>query len=194
MSISFEDYLTLASRTEKMLDPSPGSSTHPRMVHHSMGFATEMGELIDALKKHYIYGKPLDEVNVMEEIGDALWYVAGMANHAGLSPRDLQAQAVLPPVFASGFWAADVAMLVRASGHLQSAMAHYDIAPTPHTVAQCLSLLGAVMRRWAPNYTINQAMGVNIAKLQKRYPAGYSNDDALLRKLDAERAILEQKG
>ena len=28
------------------------------------------------VKKHLIYGKALDEVNVLEEGGDILWYVA----------------------------------------------------------------------------------------------------------------------
>jgi NTP pyrophosphatase (non-canonical NTP hydrolase) len=46
------------------------------LLHAGMGMTTEAGEFMDALKKHLIYGKPLDIVNLKEEIGDYLWYAA----------------------------------------------------------------------------------------------------------------------
>jgi NTP pyrophosphatase (non-canonical NTP hydrolase) len=46
------------------------------LLHASMGLVTEAGEFQDMLKKHVFYGKPLDEVNLKEEIGDVLWYCA----------------------------------------------------------------------------------------------------------------------
>ncbi len=50
---------------------------HPaRMVHASIGLSTESAELLDAVKKMLFYGKPLDTVNVLEEIGDICWYLA----------------------------------------------------------------------------------------------------------------------
>ncbi len=47
-----------------------------RLFHYFVGIGTESGELLDALKKAIIYGKTLDKVNLKEEIGDVLWYVA----------------------------------------------------------------------------------------------------------------------
>lgn len=56
------------------------SPEHNRMVgqliHAFLGLASEVGELADMLKKHIIYGKTLDEVNVLEEVGDLAWYQA----------------------------------------------------------------------------------------------------------------------
>lgn len=46
------------------------------LLHAGIGLATEGGEFLDALKKHIFYGKPLDTVNLAEELGDILWYVA----------------------------------------------------------------------------------------------------------------------
>lgn len=43
-------------------------------LHALMGICTEAGEMMDQLKKHLIYGKPLDTVNLMEEGGDLHWY------------------------------------------------------------------------------------------------------------------------
>ena len=47
-----------------------------RLLHAAMGLCTEAGEFMDMLKKHILYGKPLDEVNLNEELGDKLWYTA----------------------------------------------------------------------------------------------------------------------
>jgi NTP pyrophosphatase (non-canonical NTP hydrolase) len=53
---------------------------HDRMIaqllHAYLGLSSEVGELADALKKHIIYGKALDEINVFEELGDVEWYIA----------------------------------------------------------------------------------------------------------------------
>lgn len=45
-----------------------------RLLHAAMGMATEAGEFLDALKKHIFYGKPLDDTNLIEELGDMFWY------------------------------------------------------------------------------------------------------------------------
>lgn len=46
--------------------------------HMALGVAGEAGELVDAIKRHTIYGKPLDIDNVVEEIGDILFYMQGI--------------------------------------------------------------------------------------------------------------------
>lgn len=53
-----------------------------------MGVATEGGEILDALKKHLFYGKPLDEVNLVEEVGDTLYYLAIVCDELGVSFTD----------------------------------------------------------------------------------------------------------
>lgn len=47
-----------------------------RVLHAAVGCVTESGEMLDALKKSIFYGKPLDVVNVKEEAGDILYYLA----------------------------------------------------------------------------------------------------------------------
>lgn len=46
-----------------------------RLVHVVLGLITEIGETADPLKKHLFYGKPLDEKNIAEELGDLSWYL-----------------------------------------------------------------------------------------------------------------------
>ena len=46
------------------------------LLHAAIGMQTEAAEFSDMLKKHIFYGKPLDKVNLKEELGDQLWYIA----------------------------------------------------------------------------------------------------------------------
>jgi NTP pyrophosphatase (non-canonical NTP hydrolase) len=45
------------------------------LLHAAVGIAGEAGELLDAIKKHVIYDKPLDMLNVIEELGDLEFYM-----------------------------------------------------------------------------------------------------------------------
>ena len=56
------------------------------LMHMAIGISGEAGELLDAVKKHVIYGKPLDWENVIEELGDLEFYLAGIRNTLSL-PR-----------------------------------------------------------------------------------------------------------
>ena len=71
-----EDYSTLALRTEPNSDPKSD------MIHASLGIGGESGEILDIVKKHAFYGKPLDRMKLLEEIGDLLWYVNLLINDA----------------------------------------------------------------------------------------------------------------
>lgn len=54
-----------------------------RLIHYAIGLATETAEIQDILKKRLAYGKPLDLVNLKEELGDLMWYVARICSHQG---------------------------------------------------------------------------------------------------------------
>ena len=70
------DFVRLVDR----LTGEPMSAEHnmmvARLIHGVLGLASEVGEIADALKKLIIYGKALDQINVMEEVGDLTWYEA----------------------------------------------------------------------------------------------------------------------
>lgn len=59
-----------------------------RLLHGAMGLTTETGELMDALKKHLMYGKDIDFINIQEECGDLFWYVALIADAVGFTFED----------------------------------------------------------------------------------------------------------
>lgn len=45
-----------------------------------MGLSGETGEVVDHVKKHLYQGHALDRQKVIEEAGDALWYLANLLN------------------------------------------------------------------------------------------------------------------
>jgi NTP pyrophosphatase (non-canonical NTP hydrolase) len=53
------------------------------MVHASMGIAGEAGEVVDAIKKAWIYGKELDRENILEECGDLMFYITALLTETG---------------------------------------------------------------------------------------------------------------
>jgi len=70
-----KDFIDLCKRTEsRPLLHVAGKDV--RLLHAAMGMQTEAGEFTDALKKHFFCGKELDRVNLVEELGDQLWYIA----------------------------------------------------------------------------------------------------------------------
>ena len=64
------------------------------LLHMTLGIAGESGELVDAVKKYWAYGKPLNVNNVIEELGDLLFYIQGMLStvtrQGALSPETLE--------------------------------------------------------------------------------------------------------
>lgn len=76
------DHTEIASRLE--------FSDTQRLLHGSIGLATEAGEMLDAVKKHVFYGAPLDDVNLAEEVGDLFWYCAIICDSLGVSFEEIQ--------------------------------------------------------------------------------------------------------
>ena len=59
-----------------------------RMLHAAVGIAGEAGELLDAIKKHWIYEAELDRENILEECGDSLFYVTALLDECGFTLAD----------------------------------------------------------------------------------------------------------
>ena len=72
----------------------PMETLQADLIHMTLGVAGEAGELVDAIKKHWAYGKPLDVGNVVEELGDLLFYIQGVLNivtsQGVLAPKTLE--------------------------------------------------------------------------------------------------------
>ena len=67
---------TESSTFNNLVDDSGKVYNFNRLIHAQMGMQTETAEFTDALKKSLFYDKPLDVVNLKEELGDLMWYMA----------------------------------------------------------------------------------------------------------------------
>lgn len=77
--MDFVRYQGLAVRTAKDLGETGD------LLHSALGVAGEAGEFVDCVKKHTVYGRPLDKANAVEELGDLLWFVALGCKALGVS-------------------------------------------------------------------------------------------------------------
>lgn len=59
------------------------------ILHSCFGVVTESGEITDQLKRHMFYGAPLDIINLAEEYGDLLWYIAIFCHWTGYTFEQL---------------------------------------------------------------------------------------------------------
>ena len=74
-----DNYIENVVKTESEITPEliarMSDKSNIRLLHAGIGMCTEAGEFIDQLKKHIFYGKPLDRVNLKEELGDLCFYI-----------------------------------------------------------------------------------------------------------------------
>jgi len=83
-------------------------------LHAAVGASGEAGELLDAVKKTWVYNKPLDIANVQEECGDLCFYIQMLCNQFGWSFNELMTtnMAKLEKRYPSGY--SDAAAQARA--------------------------------------------------------------------------------
>lgn len=83
------DYADMVRNLKKDPHEIELNATTTDVVHMVMGVCGEAGELLDAIKKHAIYGKPLDRENVIEELGDIEFYLEGLRQRLFLERNDI---------------------------------------------------------------------------------------------------------
>ena len=193
--MNFKEYVPLAMRTCKSLP------TADHINHMCLGIVGEMGELVDAIKKAYVYGKGIDQTNIVEEIGDVSWYTAGLVQHfptladwmdsdelkQSVNYEKLEVarknvtRAILLNAMSTANLAVDL-MMFADNDNLQDT----DAEEVVKTLGTSLFATAVLL-----DVDLAEAFEVNIAKLAKRYGDKYSDYAAINRDIDAERAVLE---
>lgn len=85
--INFEEMVAqLAKSGEDIKQEITPVDAH--QLHMVVGISGESGELLDAIKKAVIYRKPLDRVNVVEELGDLEFYMEGLRQSLNITREE----------------------------------------------------------------------------------------------------------
>lgn len=196
------EYQQLASRT----CPDLGSNLE-NAFHMNSGIITEIGEGIDPIKKHFAYKKPLDLVNVGEEIADCAWYISNKARMF-LSPKAIEGtwgdekafeEGILDfeKVFASDLEKASTETLrIKLAANFLYTISYTVVDMESYDEMSSLGLPNMILLKKASDLLgldFYQILTNNIEKLQIRYPEKFTEEAALNRDLDAEREVLEKE-
>lgn len=189
------EYQQLASRT----CPDLGTP-QLNLLHMNMGIITEIAEAIDPIKKHIAYAKPLDLVNVGEEIADAMWYITNKARL--FLPKEVNAQLWgKQESFNSISEDFDTQEEMKIKGFPDVVALLHGVIPNDHidlVENNMLAFVGipdvVLLFKIAEYFKLDfwQILTNNINKLKVRYPEKFTNEAAINRDLDAERTELEK--
>lgn len=83
--MTLDEYQKLAMRTHAVRIPIVSFSAY------GLGIAGEAGEVADLIKKVIGHGHDLDREKLKLELGDVLWYVAGLAHLVDLTLDEVAA-------------------------------------------------------------------------------------------------------
>lgn len=105
----------LACLNFKRNDYNKSALDNEDLLHSVLGLTTETGELANTIKVHFAYKNKedkLDIVNIVEEFGDLLWYIAIGLNSVGSSIDEAMEKniAKLSARYKSGKFSADDAL------------------------------------------------------------------------------------
>ena len=82
--MKFDAYQKAAARTL-----SPDQPLRDSLANFALGLTGEAGEAVDGIKKHLYHGHDLDLEHLKNELGDVLWYIAGIASVTGLTLEEI---------------------------------------------------------------------------------------------------------
>lgn len=184
--MEFKQYLIESSRTLKSLGKELD------LLHCATGLVTESAELVDCIKKHVFYGKPLDVVNIKEEIGDILWYIAIAVRIFDLD-LDLNRQN-------DDYYKKKIKNQITTKEGLIKFFLAFNtminplckdiiIRPFPSDFDNIFEEINLICEIYSLD--LGEIMDININKLKARFPNNFTQEDALNRNLEKERSILE---
>jgi len=161
--MNLEEYQNEIIRTaEQLLD----SKDKYEVV--SFGIIGELGEVVDHLKKVFFHGHRLDELKLVEEIGDLLWYTC-----LGLYFQDKHELKFENDTYISKRRCIKSRVLEFAERISRECFYHgYE-----EIYNDIIELLPYVLI----GVTIDDIMKCNIAKLERRYPNGFTTKDSIER-------------
>lgn len=176
-------YLPLACITKAKVE-----SKELDTLHGGMGLLTEVGELYDAYKRHIFYRKDLDMINLKEEIGDILWYLAISLDARGetqFPSFQTHISETLPEKVGDTF-PGSIFLLGKILVYTSQITINETIRNTEEAeegfMYACSNLLSFLYALASLNsFTLEEAAYLNVVKLSKRYPEGFTEFHALNR-------------
>lgn len=211
-----KDALMTESNKYDLITQQFSSPRTIRLMHSFIGINTEFTEFFELLEK-----KPFDLINLREEAGDVFWYVAIALDELKIDldvflskvstelakPKKLS-QKLIVKMFKKHSFRTELIKATVPAGTLLDMMKKYTyyVSNDPKVPKRTLDLekienllaqvfIHVVQMLEINEFKVKETLIINIKKLQKdRYKKGkFSEEEAVNRNLQAERATLEGK-
>lgn len=212
--MDYQQYIEDCLTTESPYSFELPNGVTPRLLHGAIGLVTETAELLDSLKKTIFYGKPLDKVNIIEELGDILWYLSLVLKDRGITYDQLLENIALDTenpiqqlierhpqigqVSGAVFWACNrmslrsQLMLEEVNNSISFQYPTLNSKLTEIKTGCGIILSGVIILAEIFDSSIEEVMAININKLKFRYPDDrFTSNCAINRNTEAERQLLE---
>lgn len=186
------EYQQLAKRTCPDL---PGTMENER--HMNLGVITEIGEVLDIFKKNLAYKKPIDVVNLGEELADMSWYIVNKCTFEGIPLEEDFAEVIskIKEILEEEiFIKANLSKEIKTEALMHPLLIVYcggRVSEMFYAPIIQLALLAIIAEWFELDYF--QLLTNNIDKLKVRYPEKFTEEAALNRNLEAERTELEKE-
>jgi NTP pyrophosphatase (non-canonical NTP hydrolase) len=185
------EYQQLASRTCPSLGVEGADERHM-----NLGVITEIGEALDIFKKLLAYKKPMDLVNLGEELADVSWYIVNKCRFQDLVLDDNFEEVLAETkelIDTKMFTQQDLPAELKSEAILTLVLASYCAPVNNMFNAPIIQL--AMLYHIASWFDLDffQCLTNNIDKLKVRYPEKFTEEAAQDRDLKAERIELEKE-
>ena len=185
------EYQGLATRTYVDL-----GDLESNQRHMNLGVITEVGETLDIFKKFLAYKKPMDIVNLGEELADMAWYIVNQCTLQELILDDHFEEVLMETeelIRIKMFSVEGLSSELKAEAILTLILGTY-CTPSNHIFNAPIIQL-AMLHHIASWFDLDffQCLTNNIDKLKVRYPEKFTEEAAQNRDLEAERVELEKE-
>lgn len=157
--------------TDKILGRLSGKSSI-RLLHSAMGIVTEVAEIYEAIDNG-------DLVNLKEELGDCLWYLAISIDILKIDTNLLYTST--QPHYNIGYLASEYLDVIKKYIFYGK---EYSLTATKVNVLMILGCIFNICNQYS--ISVNGMMDDNIEKLKKRYGDKFSEEKAINRDIKKE--------
>lgn len=174
------DFETYTEEADKTLSHGLFFRYRPEELHAAIGIVTEVAELTAADNK----------VNLVEEIGDILWYVAILSKYAQL--KGMQNYKSQKPLYSANHALMEVTQAAFEILDTYKKATFYNkeiyYSDIKSHVSSILTNISVICKE--NDTSIEDVMKINIAKLNERYSLGFSESEANYRDIGKENKLM----
>lgn len=167
--------------------------------HAGFGLMTEVGEILDTYKRHQFYKTLLDTKNLIEEVGDVLWYIS-VGYHSLGKEMPISPSTIPGVVKREEEWGRNK-LLAKLTHHVANFFSIIMLYPETWQEEQLdydldrIYIYLALYTKQELGVDIEEAAKANLEKLAKRYPEKtFSTERALNRDKENELSHINPTG